>query len=352
MKILLVNTIKYNINGIANVILAHCKGLKILQPDIQIDITCNGELAEVYKTGFDQLGVNVINVCSRKNIFKYCRQLKKIAKEGYYDIIHIHGNNSLMYLEVRNLKKYRTKIIVHAHTTSTKHEKLHKLFMPKLKNYADMLLSCSKEAGEFCFKDNFTIVNNGMDIDKFVFDETQRDILRKRYNLQDKVVVLHTGLFNYQKNHQFMLQLAEQMDNEKFVFAFVGGGELFEDVKRLAEQKHILDKILFLGLQNDPSKFYSMADCFILPSRYEAFGLVLVEAQINGLKCIASNAVSRDSLVNDKLVDYLPLNEEVWIDKLETLGNRKKEYQDLKMYDKFSLITTAGQVLEIYKNIL
>lgn len=351
MKILVVNTIDYSINGIANVIASFCKGIYTESKDINIEITSHGIIDDKYKKLFDEIGVKINFLPARKKVFKYTSALKKLVKYGDYDIVHIHGNSATMLLETYALKKSKAKVVVHGHNTKCSHMKAHKLLFKKFNKSYDYALACSKEAGEFAFGKNFTVIENGLEVNKFVFSEKAREQLRKQYNLEDNIVCIHVGLFNYQKNQELLLRAATKLGS-RYKIVFAGGGSNLEYCKQLASKLSIQDKVLFLGMQNDVSKLYSMADCFVFPSNFESFGLALVEAQINGLPCLVSTEVSRYSKVNDKLVKYLPLQTDAWAKEISKITTRKTSKEDLKIYSKFDTKNSTDALIKFYKSII
>ena len=64
--------------------------------------------------------------------------------------------------------------------------------------------------------------------------------------------------------------------------------------------KSLSENVIFLGRRNDVAKLYSAMDAFIFPSKFEGFGLALVEAQASGLRCIASDRVPEATRVDSE----------------------------------------------------
>lgn len=75
-----------------------------------------------------------------------------------------------------------------------------------------------------------------------------------------------------------------------FVIRIAGDGPELSALKNLAERLGLNNHVEFCGWINDPIGFVSSADLFVLPSRYESFGIVLVEAMAAGVPVIASNS--------------------------------------------------------------
>lgn len=69
----------------------------------------------------------------------------------------------------------------------------------------------------------------------------------------------------------------------------------------IAEECGVLDKIDYLGFKDDMTPVYADASVFVLSSRYEAFGLVLIEAMSQGCACIACDYKGRQREIYGKL---------------------------------------------------
>ena len=77
------------------------------------------------------------------------------------------------------------------------------------------------------------------------------------------------------------------------------------------------DHIIFLGNRNDVYQLYNAMDVFVLPSKYEGLPVVGVEAQANGLPCIFSDAMTKETKVLDSS-NFLSLSEGVqkWAEEI------------------------------------
>ncbi len=75
--------------------------------------------------------------------------------------------------------------------------------------------------------------------------------------------------------------------------AGTGGEESLNYLKRLCREYGVEPSVKFLGFQKDIEKLYKEASVFVLSSRYEGFGLVLIEAMSQGCACIACDYKGR-----------------------------------------------------------
>jgi glycosyltransferase involved in cell wall biosynthesis len=80
--------------------------------------------------------------------------------------------------------------------------------------------------------------------------------------------------------------------------AIVGGGELLEETRRLAETCAARDRIHLPGFDR-PEKWLAWADCFVLPSRREGLSNALLEAMAAGLPCIANDIPPNREVLDD-----------------------------------------------------
>ena len=309
MKILIINVIQYNINGIANIILSHIKSLKSVNEDFEIAVTSYGELDNFYVGNFSELGVGVIKVPSRQKLFLYSTELRKIITNNNFDVIHIHGNSGTMALEARIAKKYsNARVIVHLHNSTCSHPKLFgpdSLLTKIMKKNADCLVACSKLAGDWLYKDNYIVLSNAIDLERFAFDEQKRKLIREQYNIPEHTFVIgHVGVFNEQKNHEFLLKaFAEYLKiNSNSRLLLVGDGVNKGRIVSLAKTLNIEEKVIFAGIQQDMPAYYSAFDIFVFPSLWEGLPIVTVEIQANGLPAICSLAVSSEIAMSERFI--------------------------------------------------
>ena len=79
----------------------------------------------------------------------------------------------------------------------------------------------------------------------------------------------------------------------------IGKGPLQNRIRNKAYRLGIDRDVVFAGQRNDVNKCYSAMDVFLFPSLYEGLGMVAIEAQVNGLKCVASKHVPKDADVGN-----------------------------------------------------
>jgi glycosyltransferase involved in cell wall biosynthesis len=84
------------------------------------------------------------------------------------------------------------------------------------------------------------------------------------------------------------------------VLAFVGDGELMQELKMLARNHGVQDRVVFCGEKDEARRLMKAFDAFVLPSTSEeAFGLVLLEAMAAQVPIICSDAPGPASVIGD-----------------------------------------------------
>ena len=325
-KILIICANTFGYNGIAAVILNEYKAFD--KEKMQIDLLFNNEPPEEIKEIFTKNNSKLYIMERNKNPLKYIRKLKKVMRENKYDLVHVHGNSATMAVELLAAKKAGVKVrIPHSHNTTCNHIKIHKLLKPIFDRSYTHGFACGQSAGKWLFGNkDFVVINNGIDTKRFTYNKEYRDEIRIRYNLKGKFVVGHVGVFNHQKNHEKLIEIFEQVSkiNDRAVLVLIGEGETKEHIMKLVSEKWLENKVIFVGTTNDVHKFMNAFDVMALPSRFEGFPVVLVEAQCTGLHCVVSTNVSAEADITG-LVEYANYEDNIneFIKKINLVGLNK-----------------------------
>lgn len=337
--------------GVESVLMNYCTHIN--DKEVQFDFICDEDSTDIPYDKIESIGGRVILVPPYQNIFEYQKELTKVFTEEKYEIVHSHIN-ALSVFSLYAAKKANIPVrIAHSHSTSSKKEwkrnLVKNMLRPFSKVFATDYMCCSEHAGRWLFGDkkydegNVYLLNNAIDVDYFKYNEEVRKDKREELNIPDDIKVIgHVGRFVSQKNHEFLIDIFNEVHkkDKKTILVLIGQGPLMGDIKKKVNELGIRDCVKFLGQRKDINELYQALDLFLFPSIYEGLGMVLVEAQGSGLPCIASTEVPTYAKVSD-LVDFLDLDlgEKVWSKKvLEILNNSKarsvsKENFEDKGYD-------------------
>lgn len=223
------------------------------------------------------------------------------------DVIHVHYPVTSYIAKLYKLftgKKFATTY----HTTGIPKHPLHKK--------ADYVIAISqalqKELIEkFHYKENqIRLIYNGVSremFDRQVGEEEKCIIKKELYIPQNIPIIGFVGSLNSIKGLDVLLE-ACGLINGNFHLVLLGDGDQ-EWVTSLIEDKNLTKKVSIYPFQN-PYRFYSIVDIFVLPSRKEGFGLASVEAMMMGIPTIRSNVGGSSDQIDHGLNGYIFKNED------------------------------------------
>lgn len=167
-----------------------------------------------------------------------------------------------------------------------KPKKINKIYLNRLYDYVTVLTQADKDViGEQLR--NVTVLPNPL------------SLISAKEMPPKKKVVLAAGRLDawYYKGFDILIkawaQIADKADGWKLQIAGNSKKDGLKFLQNLCVEKGVADSVEFLGYQDDILPFYKDASIFVLSSRYEAFGLVLIEAMSQGCACVACDYKGR-----------------------------------------------------------
>ena len=332
--------------GSEQVVLNYCSRM----PDIHFDLLYQYEPNSQILERFQEANINCIQIPDKvHHPLKHLWTMFRIFRKGRYDVVHSHldwfMNSYVCFLAMLAGIKKR---IAHHHQAYTAQEPVEGpktrlvslpnhlvknflcfLFRIPCKLFATHWLACGEAAaingwGRSAFKKSkVMILPNAIDPNRFKFSESTRREIRTHYGIgENDFVIGHVGRFFPEKNHKFIIELFSEYSrhHRHCKLLLVGNGPLQAEIQNLVNQKGLGDKVIFAGLQKNVVGFYCAMDVLLLPSTREAFPMTLVEAQYNGLPCVVSAAVPRETAITDNVFP-LPIDDvKPWCEKLSSLS--------------------------------
>lgn len=270
---------------------------------VQFDFLVDEDSTRVPEEEITSLGGRVFRIPPYQHPIRYRRELIRLMREQQWPIVH-SNINTLSVFPLSAAKKAGVPVrIAHSHSTMGKGEFAKNAMKLALRPFANVYptvrFACSRYAGEWLFGKNadFTVILNGIELDKFHFDAGVRQETRKELGVADDVLLIgHVGRFMPQKNQTFLVDVLADLlpKRPNTMLAFVGDGPDKTAVQQHAEKLGIANHVLFLGQRSDVNRLYQAFDVFCLPSLYEGLGIVGVEAQRAGLPCLFADAITRE----------------------------------------------------------
>ena len=252
-----------------------------------------------------------------KNAKEHNEQVKAIVLRENYDYVWVNTASASNISIYKTIRQTPANIIIHSHgsafetrNTGLKRfilQSLHRLNKRKLQGFADLKFASSNQAAKWLFnqtiEENPTIqiIQNGIEADKYRFNNVIRQMIREKYQLEDKVVIGHIGRLAAVKNHDFLVEVFYHYHQKQpnSVLMLVGDGQLEQAIREKVAHYQLDDHVLFLGYLTDVENYLQACDFFVLPSFNEGLSIATIEAQASGLKCWISDTVPHEVGITD-----------------------------------------------------
>lgn len=354
IKILFVLPSITQANGVTAFLTNYLKRINLKEFKIAV-LASDLRPSENYIKLFESLNIDLhlLPNIPQNGLFKYLKALKKFFKNNHdYDMVYSNVANQ-SYFIFKQAKKYGIKKrVVHSHATKSSDS-----FISRVRNYflikwmlklSTHRVACSEAAGTAMFGDRpFTVVNNAVDYDKYAFNPSVRKELRGQLNIDNSTkVVGFVGRFVQQKNVFFFIDLAENLANEDVKILMLGTGVLKNEFVEKVRSKGLVEKFTFIGECENAHEYYSAMDCFLLPSIFEGLPVVAVEAQANGLKCLLSDKITKETKISED-TEFLDIsNCKNWANAVMLSDGQRKE---VILNEKFDISVQAQKFAEFLK---
>ena len=319
----------------------------------------------VYKKELEKDGCKVFKLTPRyKNYKKHIENLKNIFLHNDYDYVHYNIMSYSWYEPIVIANKYsKAKIIIHSHCGSSNYLKgnhlrttiLNLIGKYKTRKISYIRAACGKQAGDYMFRrKDYLIFNNGIDLEKFKFNEKYRKEIRESLNIDNNTTIYGlVAAFFPVKNHEFLIDIFYKIlkSNSNSKLLLIGQGPTQEQIINKVKNLKIEDKVLFLGKRTDVNKIYSALDTYIMPSITEGLSISLIEAQVNGLKCYTSDGVDKNSNITGN-VEFLDLKKPAieWAKIILNFNNKRDSKVLDKVPEEFNAIKSYEKVFNYYKD--
>jgi glycosyltransferase involved in cell wall biosynthesis len=317
-----------------------------------------------------------IFICSgHRNLLRQWYGLWHLQRQyGPYDIIHSHVDYYGGFVVLlAKLAGVRVRI-ANSHNDTREHERLarplRRLYIQTMKffvrQFATGGLGVSVAAASSLFGENWEanprwLIHSGaVDLDRFC-KRLDRDAVRAELGIPPNAIVFgHVGRFVEQKNHEFLVRIAEKLvaRDHRARFLLVGGGPLQQQTEDAIRECGLEDHFIILAPRDDvPRLMLGAMDVFLFPSRHEGLPLALVEAQAAGLRCFVSTAVSTETVAVQSLVSQLSLaaGPEYWAEailrQIDAPSPVCQEEALRAVENHFDIRRNAAQLVEFYQAV-
>lgn len=292
-----------------------------------IDFLVHTTAPRAYDAEARALGSKILPCLHPSNPVRYARSFRAIIRQqAPYDIVHgnVHHFDGFL-LRLAHQARIPARI-AHSHNDTTSvqagagyaRQGYYGLMRHLIRKHATHGLAASEKAAVSLFgldwkhDPRWSILHYGVDLAPFKQSVNAAAVRAELGLPPDSVVLGHVGRFVHQKNHEFLIEIMQEVVRRepRAYLLLVGDGDLRPDIATKVERLGLSQRVVFAGPRDDvPRLMLGAMDVFVLPSWFEGLPLVGIEAQAAGLPCILSNEITQELDAIEPLIRRLPLSE-------------------------------------------
>ena len=299
-------------------------------------------------------------------------KLKFLLNHYQIDLIISHLTHTNLHVSLSKLifKDVKTKIVLTEHSILSDYmnsiQSLKQKVMSRLISYlykkADKIITVS-DAVKNNLIISWNIPNNlliriynpinTIHITKLANEKIDDNIVELYKN---KKIIVSIGRLEVQKNHILLLKSVNILKNDfqEFILLIVGGGSMKKELIEYVNKNKLERYVQFLDYQVNPYKYLKLANTFVLPSSFEGFGIVLVEALYLNKNIVSTNILaSREVLENEKYGNLCEKNPTAMSNALyKSLCFDKDNFELSKKANEYRVEKITNEYISLIDNIL
>lgn len=356
----------------------------LLDLGYKVDVAANFEEGSItskdrvkeYKSELENRGISVYHtpiprsISRIKDIINSYKQVKKLVDENKYEIVHCHSpiGGVVCRLACRKARKNGTKVIYTAHGFhffKGASFKAWMIFYPVEKfcsRFTDVLITINQEDYNLAQKFHANRVEYvpgiGVHTEKFENVVVDKELKRTELGFdKDDFIFMSTGQLSVRKNHEVIIRALAKIDDPKVKYLIVGFGELENDLKNLAKNLNVQNRVVFAGYRADINELLHIVDAFAFPSLQEGLPVSLMEAMAAGLPVVCSKIRGNVDLIKEGKGGYLVESTDVdgFADKIigiikEENRNKMSDY-NLRQIKSFDSKLISQVMSKIYNEV-
>lgn len=303
---------------------------------------------------------------------KAIADIRRIMIEGKYDIVHTHSSVAGVVGRLAALTAGVPVIIHHVHGWGL-HDGMPEwtrvlyLVLERLcAKYTDRIITVSRPDIQkgliqgIARKDKFSLIYNGIDLEKFRQDVDERKLRMELGLNPDTKLVGMIGRLDKQKNPLDLIKTASIVVKSypNVQFLVVGDGSLREDCERLIDKLNLKDKFFLLGFRGDVERILPILTVTAMSSLWEGLPLAFLEAMSAGRPIVANDIDGASDVVENGVTGFLvkPHEPDEMADRILTLLNDEALCNQMghvarQRSDDYSLQRMVGKIGTLYKEL-
>lgn len=361
MRILMIIT-GLGVGGAEHVVVNLADELATLGHEVKLAYL-NGEIEVKVSPENPEVELISIGMHGSKDFAKAYIRLRKLVKDFKPDVVHSHMVHANIISRLLRLTIRVPKVISTAHS-SNEGGKLRMLAYRLTDKLADISVNVSQSAVEEFIKKGavkpgrMITIANGIDTDKFKFNNSSRIKLRSQLSINNEKVILAVGRLDAAKDYPNLLNSLTllKIERQDFKVFIVGDGPYKDTLYKLTKDLKIDSCVRFLGVRNDVKELMSAADIYVMSSAWEGLPMVILEAMSCERLIVATDCGGISEAVGSQGLLVESKNETVLAQALDkALGVSDVARSNIggaarkRIIDHYSLDANVEAYLKLYK---
>ena len=228
--------------------------------------------------------INKLIIKERKRILNKTYDVEIAFKDGFCAIFTAYGNSKKKYTWLHTDYKM--------YDCTANYRPLFEEIFPKFDKIIAISKSVKERFKEKYHLNNIHVIYNLINVEKI---KKKKDETIINYD-KNKINLISVGRFHNMKGYDRLIDVMHKLDEENLLenvkLRLIGDGEDYNLIKSKIDKYALNDYIELLGLKKNPFPYVFASDCFLMCSRYEPFGLVVIEALTLGVPVISTDVAS------------------------------------------------------------
>lgn len=281
------------------------------------------EIAGLYEIGVfgDRLAADGVPAHNLRLTSKYdlrgVARLLQLVRSGRFDIVHAHGWPAILYVALVSLRHPELRFVVSEHSVTNGRRRWHLKPLERfLYSRYGAIVAVSGAAKDALVRflpetaHKVTVVYNSLDRQALDAAKVPKAIARTGLDIPNEaLVILSGGGLEYKKGVDVSLYALARLQDRYPALAplmlIASEGSRLAMLKELAAELGVEARVRFIGFRNDMPRVMSAADVLVSSSRWEGFGMVILEGMALGLPVVATAVGGVTELIQDQVSGVL-----------------------------------------------
>jgi glycosyltransferase involved in cell wall biosynthesis len=292
-------------------------------------------------------------------------RLRKIIKEGRYDVVHTHLYRAQIYARPAARLAGTPVVLTTEHSIGETHIERRKmtrgvqaLYLASEK-FSDATIAVSDIVRDRLVRwgvrpGKITVIPNGVDTDELGFDPAARGQVRAQFGIApDAYVIGALGRLDPNKRVDLTMEAAAPMLGERCKILVIGRGEDQARLEAAAQRLGVTEHVIFGGYQSDTTAMLAAFDLYVAASVQETFGLSVLEALASGLPVLYTTCPALDGIQTERARMVAgtadALRDEI---RKEIEAGPRARVADTKVFERYGIDSVVGRIDDVYEQVL